>query len=32
MSYEFNWKNYLHSNPDLLKSNICSKRKLGDIL
>jgi len=27
MSYEFNWKNYLHSNPDLLKSNICSKKK-----
>ena len=27
MSYEFNWKNYLYSNPDLLKSNICSKKK-----
>ena len=27
MSYEFDWKNYLHSNPDLLKFNICSKKK-----
>ena len=27
MSYEFNWKNYLHTNPDLIKNNICSKKK-----